>query len=92
MKGRDGIARAALVNVSCGSGLPKILRRSISHLIPIEVEAGKETSTRSAPESEPRNVEIESIPIPVEQETSIRPCRQAAVLGETTRRVWTGHS
>jgi len=42
----DGIARAALINVSYGSGL---LRRSISHLIPIEVEAGTEMSTRSAP-------------------------------------------
>ena len=61
-----------------------VSQRSISHLIPIEVEAGKETSTRSAPELEPRNDEIESIPVPVEQETSIRPRRQAPVLGETT--------
>ena len=32
LKGKDGIARAALINISCGSGLPKILRRSIKSL------------------------------------------------------------
>ena len=39
LHGSDGVARAALVNVSNenGNGPPKVLKRSIRHLIPIEV-------------------------------------------------------
>ena len=41
LKGKDGITRATLINVSCGNGPPKILRRSTSHLIPIEVKVSQ---------------------------------------------------
>ena len=37
LSGSDGVARAALINVSDESGPPKVLKRSIRYLIPIEV-------------------------------------------------------
>ena len=37
LSGSDGVARAAFINVSDESGPPKVLKRSIRHLIPIEV-------------------------------------------------------
>ena len=42
LKGKDGIARAALINIATENEPPKILRRSITHLIPIEVASSEE--------------------------------------------------
>lgn len=42
LKGKDDIARAALINVATENGLPRILRRSIKQLIPIEVTSSEE--------------------------------------------------
>jgi len=88
LPGPDRITRAALINVSCESGPPKILKRSISHLIPIEVDVcNNETTEVSVPDIESRD-EAQG---QVEPETSVRPRRNAAVLGEATRRAWTNH-
>ena len=83
---QDGIARAALINVSCGSGPPKILKRSTRHLIPIEVDAGSnERSEISTSETESTDeVELTQVPGP-----SVRPRRNATMLGEAIRRTWT---
>ena len=42
LPGKDGQVRAALVRVSSSGSHPAILRRSVSHLIPLEVS--KETN------------------------------------------------
>jgi len=49
LRGSDGIARAALINVSTGSGPPKILKRSTRRLIPIEVVCSKEVQSDVPP-------------------------------------------
>ena len=92
--GKDGIARATLVNVSCRSGPPKILRRSTSHLIPIEVDTcaiSNERSEVSVPEAESgdRVNSVELAQVPVDPEPSVHPRRNAAVLGEAVHKTWT---
>jgi len=37
LPGRDGLVRAAMVRVSSTDGCPTLLRRSVKHLIPLEV-------------------------------------------------------
>jgi len=85
LKGSDGIARAMLINVFTGSSPPKVLKRSIRHLIPIEVPDDNEESTTVENSLESDCVsELSAKPI-------TRLHRQAAVLGEVTRGTWTGH-
>jgi len=85
LKGSDEIARAALINVSTGRGPTKVLKRSIRHLIPIEVPDDNEESTTAENSLESDCVsELSAKPI-------TRSRREAAVLGEKTRRTWTGH-
>ena len=43
LKGNDDTARAALINVTTDNGPPKILKRSIKQLIPIEVTSSEGT-------------------------------------------------
>ena len=46
----DGVGRAALVNVANGNGPPKVLKRSVKHLIPIEANdtnGGKKTTAEN---------------------------------------------
>ena len=99
LKGSDGRARAALVNVANENGPPKVLKRSIVHLVPIEVadpEAEEESTTATdLLESSPTvldatETEIEQVDVAASTD-STRPRRQAAVLGEAVRRTWTGH-
>ena len=58
LKGSDGVARAALINVSNGNGPPRILKRSIRHIIPIEVSdtddevTDTDNATMDSPETE----------------------------------------
>ena len=53
LKGSDGVARAALINVSNGNGPPRILKRSIRHIIPIEVsDTDDEITDTDSPETE----------------------------------------
>ena len=53
LKSSDGVARAALINVSNGNGPPRILKRSIRHIIPIEVsDADDEITDTDSPETE----------------------------------------
>ena len=103
LKGSDGRARAALVNVANENGPPKVLKRSIVHLVPIEVadpevadpEAEESTTATDLLESSPTvldatETEIEQVDAAASTD-STRPRRQAAVLGEAVRRTWTGH-
>ena len=101
LKGSDGIARAALINVSNEGGPPRILKRSTRHLIPIEVNCDEDEAdvppmvVSNENPCNPSNHEDavddtgnSSAPSPI---NSSRPRRQAAILGERTRRTWTGH-
>ena len=98
LKGSDGVARAALVNVATKNGPPKILQRSIKHLIPIEVSKrnreepvaselsnNKLGTTREHPDNEEVN-DLSDYPV------SSRPGREAAIAGEKVRRTRTGLS
>ena len=100
LKGSDGIARAALINVSTGSGPPKILKRSTRHLIPIEVACSEEIQSDVPPtvvtdgslvnDSDKMAEGANDTEVP-QQDDNSRLRRQAAIRGEQTRRTWTGH-
>ena len=90
LKGKDDVARAALINVATDNGPPKILRRSIKQLIPIEV-ASSEDKEKDTSESIGNTVDNgESVNMDDQPTHSTRPRRAAAVLGEAIRRNWTG--
>ena len=90
LKGKDDIVRAALINVATDNGPPKILRRSIKQLIPIEVTSNDEGDEPT--ELSDNNVmNVDSSVNTADQLThSTRPRRAAAILGEAARRNWTG--
>ena len=97
LKGSDGVARAALINVSNEGGPPRILKRSTRHLIPIEVSCDAnladvpprvETPDQAKDKETVGEPDDSSVP---SQNNSSRPRRQAAILGERLRRTWTGH-
>ena len=95
LEGSDGRARAALVNMANENGPPRVLKRIIVHLVPIEVadpevvdpEAEEESTTATdLLESSPTvldatETEIEQVDATASTD-STRPRRQAAVLGE----------
>ena len=85
LKGKDDIARAALINVATQNGPPKILRRSIKQLIPIEVMSSEERRSMDTSESlgEVTVDPSESVAVG-NQSDSTRPRRAAVVLGEAT--------
>ena len=99
LEGADGIPRAALINVATTNGPPKILRRSIRHLIPIEVSETNEAASidsnssreGSHDNSNDEHNDHEDVPVPEGRDLSAlsRPRRKAAVSGERTRRTWT---
>lgn len=102
LKSSDGNVRAALVDVANENGPPKVLKRSIVHLIPIEVtdverEATTATdfmkSSTAAPEAAIEEVRTEQVDTAAltDAPSTGRPRRQAAVLGEAVRRTWTGY-
>ena len=89
LKGKDDIARAALINVATDNGPPKILRRSIKQLNPIEVASSEEKELYTLESSIGNTVEIsESVNTDYQLTHSTRPWRTAAVLGEVIRRNW----
>ena len=96
LKGSDGVARAALINVATKNGPPKILRRSIKHLIPIEVSecnreepAASELSNNNlgSTRERPNNEEVGDLS---DYFVSSRPRREAAIAGEKVRRARAG--
>ena len=89
LKGKDDIARAALINVAT----PKILRRSIQQMIPIEVTSkGEEELDESISEPMEGNTVDKDKSVDTTDHSHVtRPRRVAAVLGEATQRNWTGH-
>ena len=88
LKRSDGVARAALINVSNENGPPKILKRSIRHIIPIEVrDTDDEITDTDSPETEDHDASTTDSPANIHPP---RPTRQAAILGEAVRRAWTG--
>ena len=94
LRGKDNIARAALINVAVDNGPPKILKRSIKQLIPIEVTSseGRESDTSSdLSEDHTGDVGDMSVDTADQSTHTVRPRRTAAVLGEAARRNWTGN-
>ena len=88
------MARAALINVSNGNGPPKVLKRSIRHLIPIEVTDTDEEVINTV--NTPRDSPGITTDGDVTTDSSVnvhptRPRRRATVTGEAVRRTWTGH-
>ena len=94
LRGKDNIARAALINVAVDNGPPKILKRSIKQLIPIEVTSseGRE-SDASSDLSEDHTGDVGDMSVDTADQSThtVRPRRTAAVLGEAARRNWTGN-
>ena len=94
LRGKDNIARAALINVAVDNGPPKILKRSIKQLIPIEVTSseGRE-SDASSDLSEDHTGDAGDMSVDTADQSThtVRPRRTAAVLGEAARRNWTGN-
>ena len=88
LTGQDGIARAALINVSCDSGPLKILNRSTSHLIPIEVDADSNERLEISTTETKHTDEVELTQVP---EPSVHSRRNVAMLGEAIRGTWTNH-
>ena len=94
LRGKDNIARAALINVAVDNGPPKILKRSIKQLIPIEVTSseGRESDALSDL-SEDHTGDVGDMSVDTADQSThiVRPRRTAAVLGEAARRSWTGN-
>lgn len=92
LKGKDDIVRAALINIATKNGPPKILRRSIKQLIPIEVTSDEDSELNTTDSLVEDIADTSEGATTVDQSVhSCRSHRAAAVLGEVTRRTWTGH-
>ena len=83
LKGKDDIARAALINVATDNGPPEILRRSIQQLIPIEVtSSGEEELDESISEPMEGNTVDKDESVDTTDHSHVtRPRRVAAALG-----------
>jgi len=79
LKGNDGKVRAAVVNMTDPWGGTRLLRRSIKHLYPIEVNSN---DISSVSQSEVQ----EDVPESMLSPSTGRPRRLAAVAGEEIRR------
>ena len=93
LKGNDDTARAALINVATDNGPPKILKRSIKQLIPIEVTSTEGTGLEASSELlvSPTVDDGKNGNITNQSSAHLtQPCRAAAVLGEAIQRNWTG--
>ena len=55
LRSNDGQTRAALINVATDNGPPKVLKRSIAHLIPIEVNVDEENTVEAIDSDEAGN-------------------------------------
>ena len=82
LTGKDGIVRAALIKVSNSDRNPRLLKRSVKHLYPLEVKSNESGQIDGAEESE---TEVTSIP-PECATLNVRPRRNAAMMGELLRR------
>ena len=93
IQGSDDKVRAAVIRVGSDKGPAKLLKRSIQHLIPIEVtrdDTAKETEvapTDNLVETPSRSDSSEMTP-----EVTTRSRRRAAIYGEALRRTWTNNS
>ena len=77
--GQDGYTRAAVVKVPSGGRNPKLLRRTLQHLVPIEVKVEHQTNDnlRQHHEEPERDIVVS---------TRERHRRDAAIIGELVRR------
>ena len=95
-KGTDRKTRAAVIRIGSDKGPTRLLKRSIQHLIPIEV--AQEDDTTEETENTTNDEMIENTDGSSESpedritETSTRLRRRAAVDGEALRRTWTKNS
>lgn len=82
LQGDDGVVRAVIVKVLGGKGNDKVqlLRRSIEHLIPVEVKSSTTEINDAPTSSKPED----AVPSTAELSTG-RPRRNAAVVGELRR-------
>ena len=82
LTGDDGKVRAAVIKVTDDQNKLRLLRRSIQHLIPIEVRDCDEVSTT------PISTSSNNDPVSTKEvATMTRSRRQAAVVGEVSRRL-----
>ena len=93
IQGSNDKVRAAVIRVGNDKGSAKLLKRSIQHLIPIEVtrddtaEETEVTSTDNLVETPHRSDSSEMTP-----EITTRSRRRADICGEALRRTWTRNS
>ena len=92
IQGSDNKVRAAVIKVGSDKSPAKLLKRSIQHLIPIEVDREDDEETATGDISTDDCGEDQSILITEDTTEFIRPRRRAAVDGEVLHRVWTGTS
>ena len=96
IQGTDCKTRAAVIRIGSDKGPTRLLKRSIQHLIPIEV--AQEDDTTEETENTTNDEMIENTDGSSESpehritETSTRPRLRAAVDGEALRRTWTKNS
>ena len=96
IQGTDRKTRAAVIRIGSDKGPTRLLKRSIQHLIPIEV--AQEDDTTEETENTTNDEMIENTDGSSESpedritETSTRLRRRAAVDGEALRRTWTKNS
>ena len=97
IQGSDDKARAAVIKVGSDKGPAKLLKRSIQHLIPIEVDREDDNMNLEMAIDNPTDGLVENPSTLASGDTemtadSVRPHRRAAIDGEILRRVWTGTS
>ena len=81
IEGSDGVVRAAVVKVGSQDGPPRILKRSVKHLYPLEVKAYCENTQPMSSHDSEGSRENEG------NDDSNRPRRAAALTGEMLRRI-----
>ena len=85
--GKDGNIRAAIIKVSNADRNPRLLKRSVKHLFPLEVNANDDLHRIEEPEAEPTSVSPVSDTPNISANT--RPRRNAAIMAELKRRFQT---
>ena len=84
LPGKDGNIRAAIIKVSSADRIPRLLKRSVKHLFPLEVNSNDDINQIEEYGAEPTS----SSPVRDTLNTSAntRPRRNAAMRGELMRR------
>ena len=75
LPGRDGLVRAAIVKVANSDQRPRLMRRSVRHLFPIEVNSNSDEDASEETTSTP----------PVECTPNTKPRRHAAIMADILR-------